>query len=49
MSTLKNTAFLALDIRELIDGERKSESMDNETKETLKRVAEYAKEETKKR
>ncbi len=31
-----------VDIRELIDGERKSENMDKETKETLKKVADYA-------
>lgn len=31
-----------LDIRELIDGERKSEKMNNETKDTLKKVADYA-------
>lgn len=31
-----------MDIREIIDGERKSENMDNETKETLKKVAEYS-------
>lgn len=30
-----------LDIRELIDGERKSEKMNNETKDTLKKVADY--------
>jgi len=41
--------FYDVDIREIIDGERKSESMDNETKETLKKVAEYAAEENKKR
>ena len=29
--------FYDVDIREIIDGERKSENMDNETKETLKR------------
>ena len=34
--------FYDVDIREIIDGERKSESMDNETKDTLKRVAEYS-------
>jgi len=31
-----------VDIRELIDGERKSENMDKETKDTLKKVADYA-------
>ena len=40
--------FYGVDIREIIDGERKSESMDNETKETLKKVAEYTEEEKKK-
>ena len=33
--------FFEVDIREIIDGERKSENMDKE-KETLKKVAEYA-------
>ena len=37
--------FYHVDIREIIDGERKSEIMDNETKDTLKKVAEYAVEE----
>ena len=37
--------FYDVDIREIIDGERKSENMDNETKDTLKKVAEYATEE----
>ena len=40
--------FYDVDIREIIDGERKSEIMDNETKDTLKKVAEYAAEEKKK-
>ncbi|MBQ8237637.1 MAG: helix-turn-helix transcriptional regulator [Oscillospiraceae bacterium] len=35
------------DIRELIDGERKNEKMDKETKETLKKVADYAETEKK--
>ena len=39
--------FYDVDIREIIDGERKSENMDNETKDTLKKVAEYATEEKK--
>ena len=39
--------FYHVDIREIIDGERKSENMDNETKDTLKKVAEYAEEEKK--
>ena len=34
--------FYDVDIRELIDGERKSENMDKETKDTLLKVAEYA-------
>ena len=37
--------FYDVDLREIIDGERKSETMDNETKETLKKVAKYAVEE----
>ena len=41
--------FYNIDIREIIDGERKSENMDNETKDTLKKVAEYATEENNKR
>ena len=40
--------FYDVDIREIIDGERKSENMNNETKDTLKKVAEYAAEEKKK-
>ncbi len=39
--------FYDVDIREIIDGERKSEIMDNETKNTLKKVVEYATEEQK--
>lgn len=34
--------FYEVDIREIIDGERKGENMDNETKDTLKKVAEYS-------
>ena len=41
--------FYEVDIREIIDGERKSENMDNETKATLKKVAKYAIEENQKR
>ena len=41
--------FYDVDIREIIDGERKNDNMDEETKNTLKKVAEYATEETKKR
>lgn len=33
--------FYDLDIREIIDGERKSENMDKEIKDTLVKVAEY--------
>ena len=40
--------FYDVDIRELIDGERKSENMDKETKDTLKKVAAYATEGEKK-
>ena len=40
--------FYEVDIREIIDGERKSEIMDKETKDTLKKVAEYATEGEKK-
>lgn len=40
--------FYDVDIRELIDGERKSEMMDKETKDTLKKVAAYATEGEKK-
>lgn len=39
--------FYEIDIREIINGERKSENMNNETKETLKQVAEYSLEEKK--
>ena len=39
--------FYEVDIREIIDGERKSENMDNETKDTLKKVAEYTEQEHK--
>ena len=41
--------FYNVDIREIIDGERKNNMMDNETKDTLKKVAEYATEENNKR
>lgn len=40
--------FYDVDIREIIDGERKSEIMNLETKDTLKKVAEYTIEENKK-
>ncbi len=39
--------FYDVDIREIIDGERKSEMMDYETKDTLKKVAAYATEKEK--
>lgn len=39
--------FYDVGIREIIEGERKSENMDKETKDTLKKVAEYAAEEKK--
>lgn len=43
LSTLVELAdFYGLDIREIIDGERKSEKMNEETRETVKMVAEYA-------
>lgn len=34
--------FYDVDIREIINGERKSENMDSEARDTLKEVAEYA-------
>ena len=34
--------FYEVDIKEVIDGERKSETMEKETRETLKKVADYA-------
>lgn len=40
--------FYDVDIREIIDGERKSEIMNLETKDTLKKVAEYTTEENRK-
>ena len=39
--------FYEVDIREIIDAERKSENMDNETRDTLKKVAEYTEQERK--
>lgn len=39
--------FYDVDIREIIDGERKSEIMDKETRDTLKKVAAYATEKEK--
>ena len=41
---IKHADFYKVDIREIIDGERKSENMDKETKDTLLKVAEYANE-----
>jgi len=40
--------FYNVDIKEIIDGERKSESMNDETRETLEKVVEYTKEDKKK-
>ena len=40
--------FYEVDIREMIDGERKSETMDQETKDTIKKVGEYVEEKSKK-
>lgn len=40
--------YYEVDIREIIAGERESEIINNETKDTLKKVAEYAAEEKKK-
>ena len=39
--------FYDVDIREILDGERKIGNMDNETKCTLKKVAEYTEEQNK--
>lgn len=39
--------FYDVDIKEIIDGERRSETMNNETKEVLKSVADYAEQEKK--
>ena len=39
--------FYQVDIKEIIDGERKSEIMNEETRETLVKVAEYTKEDKK--
>ena len=39
--------FYDVDIREIIDGERKGETMDLETKDTIKKVVQYAEEEKK--
>ncbi len=40
--------FYKVDIRELINGERRCEKMNNETKDTLSQVAQYAEQEKKK-
>lgn len=40
--------FYDVDLREILDGERKSEKMDNELKETVLKVAEYSNEEKRK-
>ncbi len=37
--------FYQVDLRELLDGERRNEKMDQEMKETVKKVAEYSNEE----
>jgi transcriptional regulator with XRE-family HTH domain len=37
--------FYEVDLREILDGERKSEKMDNELKETVLKVADYSNEE----
>ncbi len=39
--------FFNVDLREILDGERKSEKMDKELKETVLKVAEYSNEERK--
>ena len=39
--------FFNVDLREILDGERKSEKMDKELKETVLKVAEYSNEEKK--
>ena len=39
---IKLADFYDVDIREIIEGERKSENMENEKQTTLKQVAEYA-------
>lgn len=39
--------FFDVDLREILDGERKSEKMDKELKETVLKVAEYSNEEKK--
>lgn len=39
--------YYEVDIKELIDGERKSENMNSETKETLQKAADYAEAEKK--
>jgi len=50
LSTLVELAnFYNVDIREIIDGERKSEYMSHETKDMLKKAAAYAAEESQKR
>ena len=41
--------FYEIDISEIIDGEIKSENMNNQTKSTLKKVAKYATEESNKK
>lgn len=44
LSTIIQIAeFYAVDVKEILDGERKSENMDKELKETLTKVADYSK------
>lgn len=44
LSTIIQIAeFFAVDVKEILDGERKSENMDKELKETLTKVADYSK------
>lgn len=40
--------FYNVEVREIIDGEKESENMDNEEKNTMKKLAEYTAEENKK-
>lgn len=44
---IKISEFYAVDIRELIDGERKSEKMNKDMEETVLKVAEYSNDEKK--
>lgn len=40
---IKMAEFYNVEVKEILDGERKSESMDKELKETLSKVADYNK------